>query len=371
MRGTPTVLAPGAHDAGCELPGDVLLGGGTGAFWVISPEMYRDLFDVVTRTSASSLLWEQVHRFKSRDELRLLVAEDLGAAVRRDGLPVGDAELRELVLGVRRADGPEELLVANALDILGDGTVLAGACDEAALLKVWGRLVQGCDGLADHPRTRLTVDEMLPSPRGFSSTVDAVSERMVHAGHREVHPLMDLLFVSDIMLDDGPFERFNGVMEVVLRHAFVRRLGMPVLAFVPYSAIRLDWEMGINPQLYSRPYGKAFEVGPYGNDSTLCLRESIAFLKRGLERLERVVSDVHAADEESCARINADWRLNERQKAALCSLARAPHSLLDAAEYAARFDVVSSTAHADLAALARLGLVRVQEDGRRKIYGLA
>ena len=372
MRGTPIVLEDsGAHDAGHELLSDMLSDEDGAAFWVISPAMYRDLFDLVTRTSASSLLWEQVHRFESRDELRLLIADDLGAAVRRDGLPVGDAELRELVLGARRAAGPEELLVANALDILGDGTVLADACDEAALFEVWGRLVQGCDGLADHPRTRLTVDEMLPSPRKYSSTVGAVSKRMTHAGHREVHPLMDLLFVSDIMLDDGPFERFNGVMEVVLRHAFVRRLGMPVLAFVPYSAIRLDWEMGVNPQLYSRPYGKAFEFGPYGNDSTLCLRESIAFMKRGLERLERVVAGVQAADEESCARINADWRLNERQKAALCSLARAPHSLLDAAEYATRFDVVSSTAHADLAALARLGLVRVQEDGRRKVYELA
>lgn len=360
MRGTPIVLDSGAPlDAGHEASNDVLTDEDGAAFWVISPEMYRDLFDVVTRSSASSLLWERVHRFESRDELRLLIADDLGAAARRDGLPVGDGELRELVLGVRQADGPEEQLVANALDILGDATVLADACDEAALHGVWKRLVRGCDGLADHPRTRLTVDEMLPSPRKYSSTVGSVSDRITRAGHREIHPLMDLVFVSDIMLDDGPFERFNGVMEVVLRHAFVRRLGMPVLAFVPYSAIRLDWEMGVNPQLYSRPYGKAFELGPYGNDSTLCLRESIGFIKRGLERLERVVSGVRASDEQMCARINADWRLNERQKAALCSLVRDPHGFLDAAEYATRFDVVSSTAHADLAALARLGLVHV------------
>ena len=374
MRGMPLLSDAGAHGAASAspdtLPGGAPSSGSGAAFWVISPEMYRDLFDVVTRSSSTSLLWEQVRRYGSRDELRLLIADDLRAAARRDGIPVGDGALRELAMGTRLAADLGETLVSNALELFDDETVLDGSCDEAALREVWGRLVRGCDDLDDHPRMRITVDEMLPSPREFSSTISAVSERMERAGHCEVHPLMDLFFVSDIMFDDGPFERFNGMMEVVLRHAFVRRLGMPVLGHVPYSAIRLDWEMGVNPQLYNRPYGKAFEVGPYGNDSTLCLRESIAFMKRGLERLERAVADVRASDEQACARIIDDWRLNERQKAALCSLVNNPRESLDAAGYAACFDVVSSTAHADLAALARLGLVRVQEEGRRRVYRL-
>ncbi len=339
-------------------------------FWVISPEMYRDLFDMVARSSAASALWERVQRLESRDELRQLLSDDLYAATRRDGLPLGERELHQLTLGRRSAVNPAEVLVVNALELLGDKSILEGACDEAALREMWARLMRGCEGLADHPRARITVDEMLPCPRGFSSTVGSVAERMQGAGHCEIHPLMDLIFVSDIMLDDGPFERFNAMMEVVLRHTFLRRLGMPVLAYAPYSAIRLDWEMGVNPQLYGRPYGKAFEVGPYGTDSTLCLRESIAFMKRGLERVERVAAEIRSGDERLCAQIETDWRLNDRQKAALHSLVSDPRYVLDAAGYAARFGVVSSTAHADLAALVRLGLVRMQLEGRRRAYRL-
>ncbi len=380
MRATPPLAesekdaSPDRGEAGAPTSraddgrGGPAAGGAGREFWVISPDMYRDLFDVVARASATSALWERMRQYESRDELRLLIASDLHAAARRDGLTLGNHELRELALSRRPAATPQEALAANALELLADASVLEGACDEQALREVWGRLVRGCDGLDDHPRTRITVDEMLPCPRGFTSTVGSVATRMERAGHCETHPLMDLIFVCDIMFDDGPFERFNAMMEVVLRHAFLRRLGMPVLAYAPYSAIRLDWEMGVSPQLYGRPYGKAFELGPYGTDSTLCLRESIAFMRRGLEQVKQVVAEMRSSDERLCAQIEADWRLNDRQKSALCELVNDPRHALDAAGYSARFGVVSSTAHADLAALVRLGLVRIELEGRRRVY---
>lgn len=352
MRGMPFVSAGEANNA----------------FWVVSPTMQRDLFALVSRTSATSDLWRSLEAMLDRREMRRFVASDLEAASVRDGIAIDRETIQAIVCDNREPQTPAEGLVARALEHACVATSQLESLDD--LEGLWLRLTAGFEEVASHPRYRMPVSEMLGgrhwSPPQLSDLWTCIS----NVDQREVHPLLGVLFASDMVFDAEPFARFNALTEFVLRSMLLNRWGMPALRFVPLSALRLDWELGIQPHLYHRPYGKAVTPGPYGVDSTLMLRESIGFLKQGVGQLEEAVAAVACEDERRCGVVEADWRLNARHKELLCELVRHPEQTVDALTYERRFGVAMSTAHTDLATLARLGFVDAQAVGRKQVYRL-
>ena len=344
------------------------MGAGNQAFWVVSPSMYRDLFGLVARVEATSSLWRTLEPLAHRREIRRFVARDLEAAVTRDGIAVGRDALYGLVCDEALPRTDEERLVARVLALLDEGVPAPDSEDD--LRGLWGAVAGDFESVASFPRYRVSVGEMLGAANWEPPTVGDLWDYLEHVDRRELHPLLGVLFASDLMFDAGPFERLNTLTEVVLRHALAYRLGLPALRYIPLSAIRLDWEMGLYPQRYGRPYGKAVTPGPYGSDSTLMLRESIGFLRHGLGELQETVDAVLVQDNRRCARIEADWRLNPRQKELLCDLVRDPARVVDALGSERGFGVAMSTAHTDLGSLARLGLLRSQTVGRKRVYRL-
>lgn len=338
------------------------------AFWVVSPAMQRDLFVLVSRTSAMSDLWRALETMLDRRELRRFVARDLEAAVVRDGIAVDQETVRAIACDDREPQTPEEGLVARALEIVRLGSVQLGGLGD--LEGLWERLAAGFEGVGSHPRYRMPVREMLGTHRWNPPQLTDLWACISNVDQREVHPLLGVLFASDMVFDAEPFARFNALTEFVLRSALMDRWGVPAMRLVPLSALRLDWELGIRPNLHGRPYGKAVTPGPYGVDSTLMLRESIGFLKDGLGQLEETVAALTSEDARRCAIVEADWRLNARHKELLCELVRHPEQAVDALTYERRFEVAMSTAHTDLAGLARLGFVRAQTVGRKQVYRL-
>ncbi len=356
--------------------------GGPHPYWVISPDMYGTVCDLSARAGVSSDLQAALCRLGSRPELQRLIERDVDAALKRDGVEVGFDALRALVAGSREPQGPCERLVANALAMMADEDVVphpappqpAGEVgtpvEPSWLAGLYSRLVEGAAGLTDHPRRRIPAFEIIGVPESGPQTLEGLWTRIERAGRFEVHPLMDVVFVSDIMFDNGPFERFNGLMELVLRHALTRGIGLPALRFVPYSALRLDWETGVGPQDHAVPYGQAAIVESYGVDSTLSLRESIGCLERGLRDLERVVRGIEERDAAQIAAIEKDWRLNPRQRDLLRGMVANPGQVIDALGYERTFGIAQSTAHTDLGALVRMGLLVVETEGKKRVYHL-
>lgn len=352
MRGMPFVSAGEANNA----------------FWVVSPAMQRDLFALVSRTSATSDLWRSLGEMLDRREMRRFVANDLEAAAVRDGIAVDREAIQAIACDGREPQTPAEALVARALEHARAGvSQLEGLGDLEGL---WLRLTAGFEDVASHSRYRMPVHEMLGGRHWNPPQLSDLWTCINNVDQREVHPLLGVLFASDMVFDAEPFARFNALTEFVLRSMLLDRWGMPALRFVPLSALRLDWELGIQPHLYNRPYGKAVTPGPYGVDSTLMLRESIGFLKQGVARLEEAVAVVAREDARRCEAVEADWRLNVRHKELLCELVRHPEQTVDALAYERRFGVAMSTAHTDLATLARLGFVDAQTVGRKQVYRL-
>lgn len=341
------------------------------SFWVVSPAMNRDLFGLVAQAEKTSNLWHALEPLLHRREIVDLWVHDLTAAVMRDGIPLGRDAVEAVAQGDRPPANLQEELLANVVALLQSDEDLIGPIDGPQALKaLWERMAAGFEGVPSYPRYRMPVSEMLGDPGWLPPTLEGLWAHLERLGQREIHPVLDIIFVSDLMFDAGPFPRLNGLMEVVLRHGLARYLGMPALEWVPLSSIRLDWEMGINPQLYRRPYGQAVTPGPFGSDSTLALRENIGFLRRGLAELEAAVSALQARDNHWRANIEADWRLNGRQKELLSDLVGHPAQEVDALGYEKRFGVAMSTAHNDLGSLARLGLLRAQTVGRKQVYRL-
>lgn len=341
-------------------------------YWVVSPAMYGTVCDLAVRSGVTSNLNTALGRLGTRAELRRFIVRDLDAALRRDGAKVELEVLDTLVAKRREPRDACELLVANAAAVMGDADVDSFARNDgpAWLESLYKRLLKGAENLQDHPRERVPAAEIIGIPNTAPQSLDRLWARILRAGHLEVHPLMDVVFVCDVMFDERPFERFNGLVEVVLRHVLLRALNLPALRFVPYSALRLDWEMGINPQDHEVPYGKAALVEPYGVDSTLALRESIGCFSRGLSELESAVRAIEEHDAERRTVILADWRLNQRQKKLLCELVTNPGQSVDALSYERLFDIAQSTAHTDLAALVRMGLLTSDFQGRKQVFRL-
>lgn len=341
-----------------------------GAFWVVSPNMYGELFHLAVQVSAASELWGTLQPLIRRPEILRFLMRDIAAALQRDGVEVTPERLEVLVYADAAPRDARERLVTNALALVEEDGLLDGD-SPAVLERLWGRLTQGAADVADHPRQRISVAEILGTDSPALPTLASLWERVSLTGQREIHPLMDVLFVSDMLFDAGPFERFNGLMEVVLRHALARRLAMPVLRRVPYSALRLDWELCINPQNYQAAFGKAAFKGTYGVDSTLVLRVALGNLSRGLDQLEGALAQLRAHDDARRMSVETDWRLNPRQKELLCNLIAHPERAVDARAYERDFEVAMSTAHTDLAALARLGLLVSETQGRKQVFWLA
>ena len=169
--------------------------------------------------------------------------------------------------------------------------------------------------------------------------------------------------------DLRPLGAWSSTVETVMRSAALERMGLPLLAYVPLSALALSWEMGELPasaQVHSWDYKQPdLGEGPdYGTHISQCLR------MMG-DDLSALMAEVARADDRAFAAgqaIGSNLALNHRQRAALGVLLEGAGELTVRAHMES-CHVAYATARADLLGLAEMGLAVARTQGRAMVFG--
>lgn len=210
-------------------------------YWYVSPEtgaclrVLEEKARVLGNTHA-------IGRLLELDEVRARVADDLGAAAARDGIATDRESLRRVIVGDRApCDGTEQFVQG----VFGEFCKLLDAeypLTVASLFCIHGSLSRLADeyGVAVRPMASRWPAEssfkMPPAPLGPGS----MSHFIAMLGEKGNDPLYSVLMGSDSIWELKPFPSWNGLMEVMARAVAFSACGLPVLALVPFSRLRLD-----------------------------------------------------------------------------------------------------------------------------------
>lgn len=342
------------------------------AFWTATPRVNACLNDIVARTHAHSTLTLALARYGERREVLQLVVEELAAAAHRDGLTRVDYEaVRSLVLEGRRPENDDERLVYRSWTIFRELSRDAlGEITRPVIEDLFGRLVGGVDcsgyvpydpphppdsSIVTHPDPQEALDGIVANYRDYTSWGTS--------------PVLSVIINADMVWEHAPFAACNGLMEVLLRTAAWGMYGLPALCFVPLSHMRLDWERDLT-DVRQTPFrcGEALVLSDFGVDSTPYLIQTVEFLKSGVDRLEGLAGKIEQGDCSAKAAIDADGRLNHRQRDILKAMVDEPKLEIDVHDYQMRYDVVTTTARADLNRLVSLRLLLDEFRGRRQVF---
>ncbi len=345
------------------------------SFWVVPRSIVPSLVAIMQKTAGHSRLWSEVQRCKRQPVVTRVLAEDLQAACQRDAIEVEYERLRAIVVHGEEPRTPEERTVRNAVGLVWD---LSGSALDAGPLSslidsvIVPALQQGVGELPGRSR--------LLSPPAIAPQIQGEPRDSARRGLDDIldcpESWGDFAFLGQIMASESfferlPLERCNALVELVVRHVGFARLGVPALGYAPLSKIRLDWELGLlPPSEVLALHGKAIVETPFGTDCTWALCQHTVFFERWLARMERDLERERSERELQKASLDADQRLNLRQRELLKYLVENPSELLDVRSYEDRFGVAMSTANTDLAKLVSLGYLDGRYEGKRQVYRL-
>ena len=282
------------------------------------------------------------------------IAKDLETALLRDGVALSSDRICRLALGEDVPSSAEEHLAANALSLLAESQRFSSRrLTQWTIEDLVGSLSEGCEeSEKGFPEDRVfDFPPSLPTPDDVARMVCGILNTCGKAEKRDF--LIDLICFSGTIRDLKPFARWNGVMEFLLRHAYLQQAGLGLLCEVPFSTLMLQWEQGALDERYQVTQGFD-DVNPYvGEDA-----DGTALVGFSLRIYATALRDVAEENAEDAARIEVPQQgLNARQ-AHLLGLLAVRGEDITFARYGKLYNVSRGTARNDLHALEEMGYVQ-------------
>lgn len=343
------------------------------AFQTTPPPVEATINELAARCDEHSQLWEALEPLVRHRRIVGPLAEDLVAATEREGSPLSYETVRALVLGTREPQDGAERIVANSAALLREPCASNAMPTADALRDLHQAIVCGTDALGNTDRTAAAVP---PSsmPEAFIRRrigFEELAREIDRESQWGVHPLPGIIMNADILWNSRTVGPANAFLEVVLRRRALTRIGLPVLACVPLSALRLSWERGSAPELLEPfRYGEAFLVSEFGLDCTPYLIQMLAMMEHYVDKLEGEVRTITSADAARREAVSRDARLSHRQKDLLSTLIADPGARVDVGAYRERFDCAVSTARDDLNRLVDLRYCSTAYQGKKQVFWL-
>lgn len=349
------------------------------AFQTMPPTVEQAVSDLSARCDRRSRLWDALDPLMRHRRIVAPLIEDLMAGVEREGFSLSYETVRALVLGAREPQGYEERIVANTAVLLQSPCETAAAPTAEVLHELHESIVRGTEAAGAAPaRSAHAPAAAAPEssqPEAFvlrRVSFEELAREIGQEGQWGAHPLPGVIMNAGILWNSMTAGPANAFLEIVLRRRALVRIGLPVLAWVPLSWLRLAWERGTSPELLEPfRYGEAFLVSEFGLDCTPYLIQMLAMMEHYVDRLEEEARVLDAADTARRKAVNRDARLSHRQKELLADLIADPTARTDVGAYARRFDCAVSTARDDLNRLVDLRYCSTTYQGKKQVFWLS
>lgn len=340
----------------------------SGKAWYTNTRALADALSYVeSRTSDVSDLGRAVAQHRGVDVVESWVRRDVGAAFEMDGLAAaGGAEA-----AVGAPDPRLAALAANFYRLLGESeSYAARPLTPRAVEDLQYGLRRGVETLRPEPPAYVVdMVRLDPSSRYTdpASTLRAICEIAEGEGKgATMAPPLRVIYLSWLFMAARPFPCWNGLVEILVRHICLQRLGRRALAAVPLLRLHLDWTLGRDK--VHRSYAEFMgEVEHYRNDYTPFFLLSLGLMSDGVAAVEAAMAQLARRDAELDERL-ADARVNHRQRAIILNAINDPAFPQRIEAHRRRYRVAYATARKDFLDLAEAGYLRQEVEGRAFVF---
>ena len=327
---------------------------GERAWYMHSGRLATALENLAWKTRSGGSLERNLLLYLGRRGVWPPMVREIACAASRDGLETDLDSLSSAMQGNAPAEGVARP-VENALFVLKESR------SWLALLQNGTRTVGELASFVDRGAEELAYRPVphTGTPYGDDYTwVDGDHFAKILSTERAKgpHPIIQVLFCSEAIWMKPAFERWNNLLEFILRHMMFEAAGMPVLGYIPYSEPVRAWETARNGRdATAFPFGEAILESKFGLDVTPFFLQLVSFLEHGVEEMEQKTAAERKTFETCIAAVRADERINHRQKLLVEKLLESPSSEVNAYDYHTRAGIAASTAYADLHGLVVAG----------------
>ncbi len=281
-----------------------------------------------------------------------------------DGYPLSYEDARDVLLGYRLADSPEERLVQNAgelsrsLDALVDVPVTADMLVELSL-----RLLEGVE-----LRPAPSPNNDGPWKSEFDSrTALKIACRIINGARSTAfeHPVLLASGLRTVFQGSQPLRSGNMTFTSLLMKLLLKKAQLPVLASVPINMMLREWHEGtIAPPKVAVPVEESWNEVNGEFDYTLHATAAVQLVRRGLDKLEQDLMRSVSRDAELDQAFSADLELNARQRDVLRAALANPKAVFRIRPHQRQYRMAYATARSDLLDLASMGLLQMSKSGR-------
>ncbi len=351
--------------------------------WHTMPEsLAYSLRQIAAHTQRGSLLDTLVDEQSGRRFVTQQYVQEIVTNLSLDGFPTDYETVREALLGELPPAGDAQRLALNYHRIMGDmADYTAMPYDVSLLRDLYDRLTEGVVRTPPLSEQRSPLEPYYvlgstdPEANGedgsggnrmLDCVADIANDRLTEPA---LHPIMVSMLVNCQFWHYALFPRCNNLMGCVASRLYLYRHGYPVFRYIPKMHLIWSWKTGLerSPRGYTLEESHA-EDGRSSMDWTAYYDTVMQMMLDHIYRMEDTLGTRKAANDRAIAGIANIPNLNQRQIEVLRQAVVDPASEFRISWHQRAYEVVYSTARADLEKLAELGLLSRAMSGSTYVY---
>ena len=343
-----------------------------------SPLWYRPtrelvrLVDAIERRAADSSTLHRLLSGRTCDEyLKGLRIAEAVAAAKLDGICFDRSALASYMRTGLPPSEPAERVVVNTIVADADlASYVKRPFDRAILFELCERVLEGAsldglDGGSVPHAVQIEEDEWM-------RTLDLLEIVVSYANCTDEEDSVVLRgnLLGDVVRYFGCFGPVSALVGSLASRLYFMQCGLPVLALVPISSVKLSWfegqaldgEIACSPQEYESTRRRS------GGDITVHQTLAAQCIMIALDNVEEHVKAQVHNDVKVRERLLRDGRFNRRQRLVMARAIRSPHASFSIRYHQENHGVSYATARRDLVELEQEGYLVSKRDGKSIIY---
>lgn len=349
------------------------------AFW------YRrtyEITDIANGVALECRTGSRLHRTMTGSEGQHFMVrariEDACAAAKADGLLVTDAEVMALLRSLRTPQSDAERLIVNAYRLFDRLPDYMSERFSPELLREFQDLL--LDGVEEErighgPRRFGLMPHQYPgelTPAGAEGQLELICAYLNHEhGDERDHVVVRARDAVDAMTYIRPLRIASCQVGRLASSLYAMKQDIPVLAFLPDSRVRMDWEEGrIAPPTV--PYDSAtlrqqwFQFQP--RDLTAHHTMTVYLQRVALDEMNAHIEMWERRDAEMHSIMRRDPELNQRQRSIVSRALRNPQATFRIAYHRTNHNIAYATARRDLVELEERGYLKSELRGKAFVF---